>query len=121
MREHFRVGIGSKICVAVLNELFLQRLVIFDDPVVNERDFAGSVKMRMCVLVVYFSMRRPTGVTDSIRSGRRFLRNQFGKRGDPAGAFSCFDVIAVDDRDPGGIVAAIFEATKTVEQNWGGL
>ena len=35
----------------------------------------------------------------------------------PTGAFPSLHLIAVHDRDAGRIVAAVFEATKTIEQN----
>ena len=117
MRQHFCVGIGAKVCVAVLDELFFERLIIFNHAVVDESDLAGGVEMRMSVLVVDFSVRRPASVTDSIGSGGRFLGNEFGQRGDATGAFTGLDVIAIDDGDAGRIVAAVFKATKPVEQN----
>src|SRR5207302_11365253 len=63
------------------------------------------------------SVRRPASVADSIRSSGRFLRNKFGERCNSTGALAHLDVIAIDDGDTGRIVAAIFEAAKTVEQN----
>ena len=35
MREHLRVSIGAKLCIAITDELILERLVIFDDAIVN--------------------------------------------------------------------------------------
>src|SRR5437016_5133618 len=117
MRQNFGVGIGAKICVAFLNELLLEHLIIFNHAVVDERDFARGIEMRVGVFISDFSVRRPAGVTDAIRSGGGFFGNQFGQRGDSPGAFSSLDLVAVYDRDAGGIVAAVFEATKTIEQN----
>ena len=51
MREDFGVGLGRKFAVAVADQLILQRLVIFDDAIVDERQFAGRIEMRMGVLV----------------------------------------------------------------------
>ena len=47
MRENFSVGVGTKVGVVVLNQLFFERLIIFNHAIVNERDLAGGVEMRM--------------------------------------------------------------------------
>src|SRR5437764_344225 len=115
MRQNFRVGIGAKLCVAILDELFFEGLIIFNHAVVDERDLATGVEMRVGVFISDFSVRRPARVTYAKGSGRRFFRNQFGQRSDSPGAFPGLDLIAVYDRDTGGIVAAIFETTKTIK------
>ena len=115
MRQNFGVGIGAKICVAFLDELLLEHLIIFNHAVVDERDFARGIEMRVGVFISDFSVRRPARVTYAKGSGRRFFRNQFGQRSDSPGAFPGLDLIAVYDRDTGGIVAAIFETTKTIK------
>ncbi len=79
MRQHFGVGVGPKIRIAVLDQLLFEYPVIFDYAVVNEGDLAGGVEMRVGVLVVDLSVRRPTGVADSVRSSGRFLRNELGQ------------------------------------------
>jgi hypothetical protein len=79
MGQNFSIGVGAKICVTILDQLFFERLIIFDDAVVNERDLAGGVEMRMGILVVDLSVRRPASVADSLRSSGRFLRNKFGE------------------------------------------
>ncbi|MEY2601709.1 MAG: hypothetical protein QOJ36_1028, partial [Verrucomicrobiota bacterium] len=117
VRQNFGVGVGAKIRVAVLDELLFERLIIFNYAVVDESDFASGVEVRMGVLIVDFSVRRPTSVTDSVGSGGRFLGNEFGQRSDATGAFAGLDVIAIDDGDAGRVVASILEATKPIEQN----
>src|SRR3954469_17505456 len=109
MREHFGVGIRAKICVAVLNELFLERLIIFDYAIVHERDLARGVEMRMCVVIRDFAVSRPTRVTDSVMSGSGLLRNQLRKRRNSPRSLARFKAIAIDDGDAGGILTAIFE------------
>ena len=73
VRQNFGVGVGAKICVAVLDELFFECLIIFDYAIVDERDFAAGVEMRMRVFVVDFAVRGPASVTDAVGSGGRFL------------------------------------------------
>ena len=121
VREHFRVGIGLEIGIAILYQLLLQCLIVFDDAVVNERDFTGRIEMRVRIFVSHFSVRCPAGVTYPVRSRRGFLADQFCERRNSAGALARLDMVAVNDRDPGGIVAAIFKAAKPIEQNGGSL
>ena len=68
MREHFGVSVGAKFRVAAANELILKRLIIFDDAVVNQRQLAAGVEMRMRVFIIDFAMRRPARVTDAQRA-----------------------------------------------------
>src|SRR3954465_11852171 len=117
MREHFGVGIRAKVCVAVLNELFLERLIIFDYAVVHERDLARGVEMRMRVVIRDFAVSRPTRVTDSVMSGSGLLRNQLRERRNSPRALARLEMVAVNNGDAGGIVPAIFEAAEPIEQN----
>src|ERR1700730_6205659 len=68
MGENFRVRVRVKIVVAVLDQLLLESLVILDHAVVNERDFAAGIEMRMRIFIVHLSVRRPASVTDSVRT-----------------------------------------------------
>ncbi len=117
MSENFGIGFGLKIAVAVLDQLILQRLVIFDDAIVDEGNFAGGVEMRVGILVVHLSVRGPARVADSVAAGGRTLGHEPRQISDATGAFAGFHLIAVNDGDPGGIVAAIFEAPQTVQEN----
>ena len=65
MREHFGVGFGAKVRVAAANELIFERLIIFDHAIVDQRQLAARVKMRMRVFVIHFAMRGPARVADA--------------------------------------------------------
>ncbi len=65
MREHLRVGVGAKFRIATTDELILERLIIFDDAIVNQRQLPARVKMRMRVFVVHPAMRRPARVANA--------------------------------------------------------
>ena len=117
MREDFGVGFGRKIAITVPNQLIFQRLVILDHAVVHECQLPSRVEVRVGVLIGRLSMCGPARVADAESSGRRLLRHEFCERSDSPGALARFDVLAITDRNPGGIVAAIFEATQTVEQD----
>jgi len=117
MSEDFGVGFGSKITITVPNQLIFQRLVIFDHSVVHECQFPSRVEMRMGVLVRWLSMRRPPSVAYTESSVRRFFRHEFSQLSDSPGALARFDAIAVNDRNPRGIVTAIFQAAQPIEQD----
>jgi len=50
MREHFGVRVGFE-SVAGGEKFFLERVIIFDDAVVDDGDFFGLIKMRMTIFV----------------------------------------------------------------------
>lgn len=117
MREDFGVGFGRKIAITIPNQLIFQRLVIFDHSVVHECQLPSRVEVRVGVLIGGFSVSGPAGVADAESSGRRLLRHEFSERSDSPGALTCLDVLTVNDRNPCGIVTAIFKAAQTVEQD----
>src|ERR1041385_6578989 len=121
MGEYFGVSLRAEIIVPVTIQLLFERLIIFDHPVMNERDFSAGIEMRVGIFVVHFAVGRPPGVTDAKRARCRFFRHQFRERGDASSAFAHLNSITIDDRYSGRIVTAIFESTQTVEQNGGGL
>src|SRR5437764_2567941 len=121
MGQNFGVGLGGEIAITVPDQLIFQRLVIFNHAVVHERELSRGVEVRMRVLVGRLSMSRPAGVADAISTGERFRRHELAELGDASGAFPGLNAIAVYDRDAGGIVAAIFKAAQTIEENGSGL
>jgi hypothetical protein len=44
-----------------------------------------------------------------------------GKAGDAPGTFARFDMIAIDDRDPGRIIAAVLETAQSIKQDGRGF
>ena len=73
MGEHFSVCFGSEVMRTVPQQRVFDLLVILDDAVVDEREFAALVKMRVSILIGRLAMRRPPGVADAVSpGGRRF-------------------------------------------------
>ena len=107
--------------LAFPQERVLDLLVVFDHPIVDEGELAALVEMRMRVLIGRLAVRRPARVTNAVGTGGGGLGNQFRQASDAAGTFARFNVIAIDNRDSGGIVAAVFEPAQTIEQNGRGL
>ena len=68
MREHFGIRFRAKARVAVANEVIFERLVIFDHPIMDQRQFAAGVEVRMRVLIVHLAVRGPARVADPERT-----------------------------------------------------
>ena len=71
MREHLGVGAGAEF-VSGLEQLFLERVVIFNDAVVDDGDFAGLIEMRMGIFIRRRPVRGPARVGDAEVSRGRF-------------------------------------------------
>src|SRR6266705_4428069 len=65
MGEHFGVSFRAKIGIAILNQLFLERLIIFDHSVMHKRKFPARVELRMRIVISHFPMRGPASMTDT--------------------------------------------------------
>ncbi len=70
MREHFRVRVGFEF-VPRRKQFLFERVIIFDDAVVDDGDFAGTVEMRMGIFVRRDAMRGPARVRDAEAAGDR--------------------------------------------------
>ena len=121
MREHLGVGFRGEVVRALPQKRLLDLLVILDHAVVDEREFAALVEMRMGILIGRLAVRRPAGVADAVSARRGRFGHQLGKPGDAAGTFPRLDMVAIDDRDAGRIVATVFEPTQPIEQDGRGF
>ena len=64
MRQHLRIGLRDEL-VSPGRQALPEELVILDDAIVDQRDLAGLIEMRMSVGVGRRSVRRPTGMADT--------------------------------------------------------
>jgi len=117
MSENFRVSFSRIIVVAVLDQLLLERVIIFDHAIVDESDLAARIEMGMRIFVVHLAMRGPAGVADAIGARGRLLRHEFGEISDAPRTFARLDLVVADNGDTGGIVAAIFKPAEPIEKN----
>ena len=86
---------------------------VLDDPVVDDRDLARAVLVRMSVEVVGPAVGRPPRVREADRRVRRTIRDRSAEIGQLAGLLLDEQVAAViDQRDARGVVAAVFEAAQ---------
>ncbi len=119
MGEHFGVRLRDK-GVAFGDEAFLEELVVFDDAVVDEGNFAGLVQVRVRVLVGGRTVRGPARVADTGGALGGLLADERGQIVDAAGLLAQVEFAVVQDAEPGGIVPAIFQTTQAFENDAGG-
>jgi hypothetical protein len=80
------------------------------------------VPMRMRIFVRRRAMGGPTGVAKADDAGKGFAVEQGPEAViDLAGAFPDFQFAVAENRQPGAIVAAVFQPAQPIEQDWGGL
>ena len=90
--------------------------VIFDDAVVHDDDFAGAIAMRMRVFFGGAAVRGPARVADAVDAVERRGADRFFEIAQLAGRAADIELaVFADHGDPGGIVAAIFQAAQAVE------
>ena len=108
--------------IALRAQLRAQLVVIFDDAVVHDRYPVRDV--RMGVLLRRHAVRRPAGVRDADVSGEALRAGELFQLGDaarrahaPQPRVRAARRLAVEHRDPGGIVAAIFEPLQPLDED----
>ncbi len=114
MRDDLGVGLGDEY-VSLLLQPCAQRLEVLDDPVVHDRDLAAA-DVRVRVGRGRRAVRRPARVRNAGVSGdvrRVRLRREIG---DARGADQPVQA-AVDDREPGRVVAPVLEPADALDQN----
>src|SRR4029077_10037000 len=122
MRQDFGVRGRTKIGVAILDKLLLERLIIFNHAIVNERESAARIDMWVRIFVGHFAVCRPARVANSERTRWWVLRDQLAQRSNTPCAFTDLDIVtSIDNGHAGRVVAPVFEPSQTVQQNRRGL
>ena len=119
MGEDLGVGLGNEL-VALGQQPLLELLVVFDHAVVDERDLARLIEMRVRVLVGRRAVGRPSGVTDAGGALGGLLREKSRQIVDAASLLAKLEPAVVQDAKARGIVAAVFQTTQTFEDDAGG-
>ncbi len=121
VRDHFRVRLGLENMALGLEEL-LQGQVVLDDPVVHHHHVALAIAVRVRVLFGGPPVRGPARVPDAVRPVHRVHAD--GVLEVAQLAFGAADgelaVVAVNGQ-PRRIVAPIFEASQSFEDDRNGL
>ena len=113
-------GVGIRLeDMAFVDQLLLERHVVFDDAIVYDDEMIMAVAMRMGIPIRWLSVRRPAGMPDADVSGER-MRLQCGFQICQT-TFFLFDRdrTFVIDGDASRIIAAIFEASQPIDQKTG--
>ena len=115
--EDLGVGLRTE-PVPGFHERRAEGLVVFDDPVVDEREPAGLVEMRVGVGVVGLAVRGPARVADADRGqGASFSFNKSASAWMRPLHLRVSIWPPIDGGQPGGIVAAVFEPAQAVEED----
>src|ERR1035437_6399367 len=117
VREDFGVGVGFEF-VSGLEQLLFERVVIFNDTVVDDGDPAGLVEMRVAIFVRRNSVRGPARVADAEipreRSGFQQRRETFVN----LPLFFSREQFSVPHHDkPGTVVTAISQPPQSFEDD----
>jgi len=91
--------------------------VVLDDPVVNDRDIPG--RMRVRIVLARPSVGRPPGVADAGRAVQRTLRQCIVEVRKLADGANDFDGLAIVHGEARRVVPPVFELTKSVDQDRG--
>ena len=92
--------------------------IVFNDPVVNQRNLAVLAQMGMGIDVVRLAMGGPAGVPDAERAGQeRAMLRFFFEIGKTSFAFFHMQHAVRRDADARGVIAAVFQTAKAVQQN----
>ena len=101
MREHFRVGFRAKVGIAVADEFIFERLIIFDYPVVHERQFAAGIEVRVRIFVSDLTVCGPTRVANAQRTRYRLFLHSLCQRHDTPRTFARLEMSSLYDSEPG--------------------
>ena len=111
MGHDLGVGLAGEFCALPFQHL-PEFAKILDDAVMDDGDVVGGMRMR--IALVRFSVRGPARMPDAGMTGERLgLQSRFEIPELALGA-TAFEMITLERRDAGGIIAAIFEALERI-------
>ena len=114
-----RLGVES---VARRRQLGAQLDEVLDDPVVDDRQLAAAVEVRVRVEVAGPPVGGPARVRETRSGVGRAVAERRPQLGDLARALLDEEVaLGRDERDAGGVVAAVLEAREPVEEDRSGV
>ena len=116
MRDDLGVGFGLEL-VSLRLELVLQLEIVLDDAVVHDDDAAGAVAVRVRVLFGRPAVGGPARVADAVEPVDRFVVDGVLEVDELARRAAQLDALRADQRDAGGVVAAVFHAPQPVDQH----
>ncbi len=117
VRDDFGIG-GRAKHVAELLQLISERGVILDHAVMHQDHFAVAPDVGMGIDVRGFAVGRPAGVPDSQRALDRLFFKQTAQFIHPPGFFANRDFTFVKYGHARAVVAAIFQAVQTFQNQF---
>ena len=120
VRDDLGVGVASGSLVPARLELGAQRREVLDDAVVDHGDPAGVVEVRVGVAVVRRAVRGPARVPDADAwpAGSGCSSSSFSRLTSlPARLRAGEIAVGSDDRDAGGVVAAVLQPAQTLDHD----
>ena len=114
MSDNLGIRLGLK-GVALFLQLLFERLVVLDDPVVDEHTSVGPMRMR--ILLRRFAVSRPTGMANADQPVDGLFRQRLLQIRELTDAPAHFDFFTLHHRHAGRVVAAVFEFGQPGEQN----
>ena len=118
------VGVAGELDAGRL-QLLAQHGVVLDDPVVDDRDLARGVAVRVGIAVGRPAVGGPAGVAEAGAArqarGVGFVERRF-QVGQPAGAAPDGQAaVAVEQCDPRGVISAVFHPAQRVDDDAAGI
>ncbi len=113
MSDDFRIRFAFIDAIFTL-QLVAQGLVVFDDAIVDQRQFGGC--MRMCIGCCWRAMGRPARVRNADISGKRPIGKHLDQIGKLAFGAAPVQRAIVNRAKPGAVIAAIFHPLEPVDQ-----
>ena len=113
MPDDFRIGLALELS-ALGNQRVAKRLEVLDDPVVDQRDRPDDV--RVSITDRGCTVRRPARVRDAGRPMQRMLGKLARQIVELTLGTPPLELAVINRADARGVVTAIFEPLKPVEQ-----
>ena len=114
--DDLRVGLGDE-PVSLPLQSGLQFQVVFDDAVVNDRDPARAVPVRVGVFLGRPAVGGPAGVSDAVFPVERVRLEGAHQVGQLPGGAAHRDLPASDHRQPGRVVPPVLQFTQPPEED----
>ena len=116
MDDDLGVGLGRE-RVTALGQLRPQLQVVLDDPVEDDREAAGlAAGERVRVLLGHGAVRRPARMAEPVMRVGAVRAGCLDQVAEVADRAHVVERVVLAQRDPGGVVAAVFEPAQSFEQ-----
>src|SRR4051812_20304951 len=115
--QNFSIGLRKE-SMAAACQFLAKGGVVFDNAIVNKRQFARTIDVRMRIGITGQSMRGPARVADPERSLNRLFPKQLSETGDAADAFANLQAVVVKGAKAGRVISAILQPAQAIDEQW---